>query len=284
MSKSTFTDIKAKIDYLPLTVRLLVVFVLGFCTNSVLMLTQYSVLYSALVYCLPLFLAVLITASLQRQKEKVLAGLSWAIGGTLPIIFVILESIFTVFFFNLLAWLFFQCLVQYAISRNKKEFNYWKYIIIWLLIFYFSLSFKYLMVFALFNVLLVRAYQIYFSDDLSKIKNKGFIFSFLFPYILGFSLFGYAYYKNTEQRELADKVVQQIISYGKKHGEYPPIDSFADYKESSQIYYYIGSDNIHYVLYKEFIPAEPYCRYLYNFKTQNWDRYCDLYKRNFDDK
>ena len=238
------------------------------------MLIKYQVLYYTLVYGLPLFLAVLITTKLQRQKEKVLAGFSWAVGGTLSAGIVNLESTLAIFFFNLLAWLFFQCLAQYAISRNKKEFNYWKHIIIWLLIFYFSLSFKYLMVFALFNIFLVRAYQIYFADNLYKINNKGFIFSILFPCALAFYLFGYAYYKNTEKRELAEEIVQQILSHQKQHGEYPPSDSFSDYKESSKIYYNINSDNMPYLFYREFIPANPYCSYHYDFEIQNWDRYC----------
>ncbi|WP_230659944.1 hypothetical protein [Psychrobacter sp. I-STPA10] len=273
MSKSAFTDIKAKIDHLSLTMRLLVVFVLGVCAS---LLIKYQVLYWVFDYCLPLFLAVLLTANLKKEKEKTLAGLSWIVGGTLPTIFpsVDLENIFSFFWFNLLAWLCFQCLTQCAISRNKKDFNYWRHIIGWLLIFYCAVYVRNVMVFALVVMSLIRAYQIYFADNLSKINNKGFIFSILFPCALAFSLFGYAYYKNTEQRELADEIVQQILSYQKQHGEYPPTDSFNDYKDSGKIYYNIDSDNMPFLSYREFIPANPYCRYYYDFENRNWDRYC----------
>ena len=277
MSKSAFTNIKDKIDHLPLTLRLLVVFVLGFCAS---LLIKYQVLYWVFVYCLPLFLAVLLTANLKKEKEKTLAGLSWIISSSMILIIKVvsdkssLDLVLPILFLSLIFWLFCQYLAQCAISRNKKDFNYWKHIIGWLLIFYCAVYVRNVMVFALVVMSLIRAYQIYFVDNLSKINNKGFIFSVLFPCVLAFSLFSYAYYKNTEQRELAEEIVQQILSHQKQYGEYPPSDSFSDYKESSKIYYNINSDNMPYLFYREFIPANPYCRYYYDFENRNWDRYC----------
>ena len=266
---------RAKIDHLPLTVRLLVVFVLGVCAGlSVSYGYSYILLYFFLTFC-----AVALTAKVQLLAHRFFIAVSWVAGSVLVSLLDYQDLTVSLYFpvlGNSIVWILFQSIANFSISSYQPSFTrnvkYWQYIFLWLLIFIASIqATQAIMIFFLVAMLVVRVYQLFFIDDWSESYKKYFIFSIVFPCSLYAILFTYAHYQLSLTQESANKILQQVLAYQQQHGSYPDEKDIL-INEDRGVRYYVDKGNNPYLFYRE--DMNTYCINKYDFEKQKWDRFC----------